>query len=265
MEIFIFVICIAIIVIYVFISFRAKEDIDRIKQNRDKKQNELNNKYDEIFCNVRLPKYYDEIYFLEELIISGKNIIKKSKYYFWIDEKYINFFPKRKKIWYEEEFNKIVKYKKIDLDKVKYFSLDGEVYHENKITGGGGGGSSVGKAITGAIVAGEVGAIVASRNKVQPIKSELIKHDERKIIIKYIDESGSDEILMIEYSYYDKLIELIPEKQKSFIEAKKNLDLLNDNETILRQIQKLAELRDEGVLNEEEFTAKKKFLLEKIT
>ncbi|AST57754.1 hypothetical protein Thert_01760 [Thermoanaerobacterium thermosaccharolyticum] len=70
---------------------------------------------------------------------------------------------------------------------IKYFTTQGSISKEIKITGCGGdlGGSSIGGAIIGGIIAGGVGAIIGSRKegRIEPIKTEIITHDDKETIL----------------------------------------------------------------------------------
>ena len=85
----------------------------------------------------------------------------------------------------EENYSdKVFRYN-ISLDKIEYYGVEGKVFRENKISGGGGGGSSVVGAIVGGAIAGETGAIIGSRRKVNEIKSELLTHDNRAMVLNF--------------------------------------------------------------------------------
>lgn len=80
-----------------------------------------------------------------------------------------------------------IKLSELPLNQIECFSQHGEIFRENKITGGGGRGSSIGGAVAGEIIAGEAGAVIGSRQKVNEIKSELITHDTRETFLNYLD------------------------------------------------------------------------------
>lgn len=73
---------------------------------------------------------------------------------------------------------------------IKYFTTQGSISKETKIIGCGGdlGGSSIGGAIIGGIIAGGVGAIIGSRKegRIEPIKTEIITHEDRGTILYYM-------------------------------------------------------------------------------
>lgn len=57
----------------------------------------------------------------------------------------------------------------------------------------------------------------------------------------------------------------MPEKEISYIENNKIVESnKNKNDNIYKDIEKLAELRDKGILTEEEFNNKKQLLLNRI-
>jgi hypothetical protein len=111
----------------------------------------------------------------------------------------------------------------IPINKIYYFKLEGNVHYETKISGGDGGGTDIGGALLGGAIAGSTGAIIGSRKKTNPIKSEYIEHDERYVVLKYYDETNK--LNIINFAYYshgdntiiDDLEELIPDKEYNFV------------------------------------------------
>ena len=100
----------------------------------------------------------------------------------------------------------------IQIDKIHYYSSEGEVSYVTEVTGGG---SSLRGAILGGILAGEVGAIIGSR---ETVKSSTREIDNRKVIFVY-EFKGKliKEKLDNEYSIvFDTLI---PEKDIKYVMA----------------------------------------------
>ncbi len=210
-------------------------------------------------------------------VISIKNKTKNlqsGKWYVWVNDNVLNLFPR---IELDSEYpehlvNKIrdASVKTIPLDRIEYYATRGEIVHENKITGGGGGGSSIGGAVVGGIIAGGAGAVIGSRKKTDPIKSELITHDTRECYINYFDKDGTKKSIFLEYADYQTLKDLIPEKDYCIVSAIMTSSIVQSvqsqdkTKTISDQIRELAKLKDEGILSEEEFLEKKKVLLDKI-
>ena len=130
-------------------------------------------------------------------------------------------------------------------------------------SGGGGGGISIGGAIIGGMIAGDVGAIVGSRQGTAEIKSELVTHDSRCTILKTKTTS-----LRMSFEAYDVLSELIPEKEYNVVQELKKLSIVTKSSSTTisatEQIRELAKLKDDAILTEEEFIEKKRELLTKM-
>ncbi|SDG72155.1 hypothetical protein SAMN04244560_02819 [Thermoanaerobacter thermohydrosulfuricus] len=190
----------------------------------------------------------------------GSAPIATGKLFIWINNNYLCFFPAIEQN-NEEEYTQF----RIPYKDIKYFTTQGSISKETKITGGGGnlGGSSIGGAIIGGIIAGGIGAIIGSRKegRIEPIKTEIITHDNRETILYYY--VGSEKKSMIfDYSDYITFIEIIPEKEYNNII---NLQISNSPESpIVAQLKTLVKLKDEGLITENEFIEKRDILLNKI-
>lgn len=147
---------------------------------------------------------------------------------------------------------------KISISNIQCFSRLGDLNSYTKITGGGGGGSSIGKAIVGGVIAGEAGAIIASRNKTEEIKSEHVIEDNRNTVLE-IKDNNAMYYLKFESNDYNTFLKLIPNKEISFVKNRSNVE-----DSVYEKIKKLSNLKDEGILTEQEFTNKKSQLLESI-
>jgi len=156
----------------------------------------------------------------------------------------------------------------IPLEVVEFFTSSGELYRENKITGGGGGGTDIGGAIIGGIIAGEAGAIIGSRMESNEIESKLITHDTRETILNYF-VNGNRKTMTYKHENYQIFDDLIPNKSFNIVSEIKKHELVQqninvDNKVITEQIKELAKLKDDGILTEDEFTEKKIELLAKL-
>lgn len=143
---------------------------------------------------------------------------------------------------------------------VIYFSREGEVYTETKITGGGGGGSNLGDAIIGGIVAGAPGAIIASRGKNNPVKSETITHDTRRTILvcknKKLSFSPDD---------YSAFMQLIPDKELSVVQQRKATEAVPPTEkSPSDRLKELKDLLNNELISQDEYDNKRAEILEKI-
>jgi hypothetical protein len=187
----------------------------------------------------------------------------------WVDENQLCFFPDPpREDNFENYSNDIVFLFKIPFEKIEYFSQSGEVFHETKITGGGGGGSSVAGAVAGAVIAGGVGAVIGSRNKNGTIQSELVTHDTRETSLNYFDNDNQRRSIYFTYSGYQLLNDLIPEKEFNIVSSIKNALLIKKNSNpsfnIPDQIRELSKLKEEGLITEEEYSKKRSALIEKL-
>lgn len=153
------------------------------------------------------------------------------------------------------------------IDKIDYFERTGEVFHESKISGGGGGGVSIVGAIVGGIIAGGTGAIIGSRQRVNPIKSEIITHDARVTNLKFFDQYKNRHTLALGANAFEVLQDLIPEKEYGLVmanrsSAPKSEDFTDKKESnVIDLLREFAKLKDEGIITPEEFEAKKKQML----
>lgn len=166
------------------------------------------------------------------------------------------------------------KFISILLSSIQYYRVIGDIRYQTDITGGGGGGTSIGGAIVGGMIAGETGAIIGSRKKVEAIRSETTQIDDRYIELVFLDNSGFKQIMKFDYQAFDVFEELIPDKEYTIVQEKKRRQILGDDieqnrdvekeSDITDQIEKLFQLVEKGILTEDEFIAKKKELLSRI-
>lgn len=187
--------------------------------------------------------------------------------YIWTQDDMLCFFPAQiPHTDSPENIGRIILHQ-IPLDRIEYFSTRGDLVYENKIIGGGGGGSSLGGAVLGGVVAGEAGAVIGSRKKREPIESTMITHDNRETFLNYFDDDDKRRTMFFEFKDFNTFNDLIPEKEYGIVNTIKTNELLNkanSTEDIILMIRELAKLKDEGFLTEEEFTDKKKQLLDQI-
>lgn len=154
---------------------------------------------------------------------------------------------------------------KIPLKDIEYYSTEGSITKETKISGGGGevGGSSISGAIVGGALAGGVGAVIGSRKKgkIEPIKSEIVTHDDRVTFVNYYVD-GTKHSLFFDYSDYTTFVKMIPDKDYSnFVNTYLSR---GTKSSIADELRELADLKEKGILTEEEFSEKKKILLDRI-
>ena len=157
---------------------------------------------------------------------------------------------------------------KLPLDIVEYYRAEGEITYENKISGGGGGGSNYGRALVGGMLFGAAGAIVASRNEVDEIRSERIAHDNRVTVMSLFVENRRHRIVF-EKDAIDAFHRIMPEKDYDTLPLHGQNSAPagsspKDAPSIPEQIQQLAQLKDMGALTEAEFAEAKQALLSKL-
>ena len=191
---------------------------------------------------------------------NGYAIIAKAKSYIWIEEEKLCFFPS---VAQSEAY--VYKVYSIPLKDIEYYATQGSISKETKISGGGGeiGGSSIGGAMVGGVIAGGAGAIIGSRKKgkIEPIKSEIIKHDNRETFLNYFID-GVKHSMFFNYEDYAIFLKVIPEKEyNKFLNTRV---VKGSKQSFKEQLIDLADLKEKGILTEEEFNKKKKILLDKI-
>lgn len=163
---------------------------------------------------------------------------------------------------------------RLPLEIIEYYREEGDVTYENKITGGGGGGSNYGKAVVGGLLFGAAGAIVASRNEVRDVQSQMVKHDNRVTVMSIFADNQRRRIAFAPGAI-DVFHLIIPEKDYDTLalRAQENAaqpaavsagGSVQASAAIVEQIQQLAQLKDMGALTETEFTEAKTALLAKL-
>ncbi|MGO5064102.1 MULTISPECIES: hypothetical protein [unclassified Clostridium] len=164
--------------------------------------------------------------------------------YIWKDESNIYIVPDE---FTHDGFDKI----QIPINRIIYFTRIGDCYTSTH-----GGGSRLGGAVAGAVIAGETGAMIGSRKKVE---TKLV--DKRITILKVLDKN--EKIIKFKSEDYDAFLKLIPEKEKD-LQCRDGINMENNIDINIQAIHKLDELRKEGILSEKKFSLKKKQILEKI-
>jgi hypothetical protein len=234
----------------------SNNKIKETQKQRQIKEDEKNNK---IFEEKKIEYNISNDY----KIVNYKNgfaKISKDKQYIWIKDQSLFLFP----AVVQSREEKYILYK-VPLKDIEYYSTQGNVSKQTKISGGGGeiGGSSVGGAIVGGVIAGGAGAVIGSRKKgkIESIKSEIITHDDRETFFNYY-VNGERHSMFFDFKDYITLIKMIPEKDyNNFI----NMQLSKGSMvSVTEQLKDLADLKGKGIITEEEFSEKKKVLLNKI-
>jgi hypothetical protein len=253
LGVFIFII---IGLVLVFINIKA-EKYDNIKKEE---KEEYNRRYME---DNNIPE--NAILLCCTNIVVNQIILEENWSVFaWKDNNILNFYG-------TNDCNGVRKIS-IPIEYIQFYTRNGDCKVENIVEGGG---VSVGKAIIGGIVGAiigvvlmgtvgmfigfGIGALLTGRNKVTTTNKEI---DNRKTYLNYL-ENNENKRMVFTSRDFDELLKLIPEKEMSYIENNKIIESESQNDTY-KDIEKLAELRDKGILTEDEFNNKKKLLLDKI-
>ncbi|MEI6286943.1 MAG: tetratricopeptide repeat protein [Bacillota bacterium] len=187
---------------------KQASDLNRIRSSeREKAGSMAYEKYMTFFCSLNMPRKVESVYELPD-IPDGINIASSNDtiaYNVWIADKKlvlcrfigygINFDTKQandpKYIDTMIDSGNLVT--RIELCDVVHYKLEGSLEKEYKISGGGGGEISVAGALTGKMMFGNTGAIIGSRTPIEPVKSKLIKHDTRVVVLTYVEEDVEKE------------------------------------------------------------------------
>lgn len=245
--------------------FLAKKHDKKIMEEKEQIKREIEENKKRYFKENNIP---DNAYLIRctNRIVEGMPIEGKWNVFLWKENNIINLCGQNE----SDGIRKI----EIKIESIKYYDRNGD-YRVDAVTEGGG--VNVGNAIVGGIVGAIIGAILmgvmgmivafgigallAGRNKTITKNKEI---DNRKTYL-YYSEDNEDKKIIFTSKDYEILLKLIPEKEMGYIENNKILkanDIKNDNVYI--DIEKLSELKDKGILTEEEFGIKKQLLLDKI-
>lgn len=191
----------------------------------------------------------------------------KTDNYVWIEKDSLCFFPANPPPNDSPDYVKQIIQHKIPLNKIVYYTTKGEIVHETKLSGGGGGGSSLGGAVAGGIIAGGAGAIIGSRKEIDPIQSQIVTHDKRETVLLYLDHINIEREMLFGPEAYGILDKLIPEKSHRIVDAIRTNKIMQeqlDPKNIASRIREIAKLNESGILTDEEYSEKKKALLDKM-
>lgn len=260
----------AVLAISIFSAYNQQNTANEKAATQANALREAKEQYDEIRKQVSIPETAKEITYFKSSAKSPIELANKNqRVYIWKADSNICFFPCS-----PETIDSIslatLKINLVPVSQIEYFSKRGEVFRENKISGGGGGGSSIGGAVAGGLIASEAGAVIGSRKKVNEIKSELITHDTRETFLNYFD-GNERHSLFFDDNAFQRFNDLIPEKEFSIVNAIKSSEIIknqasaNSQKSVTDQLRELAKLRDDGIITENEFSEKKKQLLDKIS
>lgn len=244
------------IAIAIFLFFKVSEE-NRIEKRKETYRTMMEKYKTEngISEEARVVKYCSGIRAMDNAIIEQdiSLIANEQDYFIWRNRESLNLLSCPLDYSTLENYFFNFEWKSsLDISKINYYTIQGDKYATTNIKGGG---SSLGKAVIGGAIAGGAGAIIASREEITSTTDFI---DERKTMIYYQDGEEVSNIILSGEAY-DYLLNVIPEKEYSFVISQQKEQ--ESKHSSLSNLEQLADLRDKGILTEEEFTIKKKQIL----
>lgn len=191
---------------------------------------------------------------------NGVVTLQSKKYYAFAHDDELRLFICQPENW-ELPGKKIPQWQRraIKLSRIKYFKHAGDAYTETKISGGGTKQANISDVAIASVVAGATGAIIASRPKTQSIKSETIRHDNRKTILVY--DNGN---LEFDYKDYDIFMKLMPDKEFYAVQQTRILEKAKKQDDSIELLRKLKIMLVENLITQEEYDSKKEEILRRM-
>lgn len=286
-------IALVVILILISASFNEKEQnekaiAERREYNRqfhrifDELIHQMKVKYEQAKGDIAIP-YETETVGMETTVFGMQcSAERPAGFKMWFDERTIYIFPTEKHFsdaYIQERAYEFangegrlignitpddVRLTCINYEEIEYFVSEGDIESELHISGGGGGGSSITGAVIGGLIGGGAGAIIGSRKEIQPILSRTTKVDYRFVAIVH-RENGRVRYEKLSQNAYEILQQHIPEKEYAYVQTMALRDAQSfpkDVISVADEIRKYAQLKEDGIISEEEFVAKKKNLLD---
>ena len=200
-----------------------------------------------------------ETEFVQCICENGAGVISDSAWCnIWKDEETYNFL--------ERDPEKLIKIPESDLVSYK---IVGEKHYVSEVSGGGGGGISLGGAVVGGVVGGATGAVIGSRKKNQPITTSVRAVSNQKTIINVISDGKEVYMTFDGNDLYDALVKISPSKELGFSTkalgfATNNTTVNQEPKTTVEQMKELKELLENDLITQEEYEKKKNEILKQI-
>lgn len=210
---------------------------------------------------------------IKEYGINTEKIIYRGyRHYYWVKDGKLFLFPHEddfirwhvclgRSVDYCEENAKLIN---INIPEIEYFKIEGDISY---ITNFESSGINVKGAAIGAMVAGDAGMIIGSRPQ---IKSNVETKDSRYIELKYKSQ-GELKTIIFDYSALDVFRDIFPEKEYDYanfksenLEENGNLTNVEIPQSLEERFEKLRDLKNSGLITEEEFSDKKRELLKQL-
>lgn len=228
------------------------------KEATEKESKRLEDEENEKFYKEKMLEYNIDENYKAVKYKRGFAELKSIKHYIWIEDKNLCFFPAVPQS-IKEEYSIY----KIPIEDIEYYATQGSKTRETMISGGGGEFYS-GTSVIGALIGDEECSHRNNmiRGKINEIKSEIVCFDDRETFLNYFVD-GEKHSLFFDFGDYSALLKLIPQKEYSVV-VNSNIAKAINPTSVTKQLKELAELKESGIITEEEFLDKKKVLLDKI-
>ena len=191
-----------ICVIYRYIA--AKKEMETGKEKFNENLYDFQNEYYNYANQLNVVKSDVQVTLFDGLA--------KMPQYIWVADNMVNLFPISE--YYERHISAVsrpeitdLQLRSIPIEDILYFEEVGELRKYTKVSGGG---TSLKGALAGYILAGDVGAIIGSR---ESIKTEVVSEDERIVELIYRNCDGEIENLEFTHEAYAVFKKVIPEKE----------------------------------------------------
>ncbi len=159
-----------------------------------------------------------------------------------------------------ENKNKNIVIFDIPIEDIEYFSIVGEKYREQIISGGGSTNIDLGGAVLGGLIAGDAGMILGGQRKVKEIETKTVVHDTRCLCVSYFSNKKRYK-LFFDNDLEQYLIDNIGELEKDIVDTKKKNKMVNNNSKKAK-LEELKELYDDNIISEDEYLESRKKILE---
>ena len=154
-------------------------------------------------------------------------------------------------------------YLAIPIDRIQYYAKEGDVQYTSQISGGGGGGTSLSGAIVGGLVAGSVGAVIGSRQQVNPIKTTTQMHDSRRTVLKYFGDEGLAVMIFDGFDAYNFFQKSMPEKDLLSVQLQTTHEKPQGGD-VREKLKTIKAFLEDGLIDEIEYNEKRQELLKQI-
>ena len=175
--------------------------------------------------------------------------------YLWVTEKMLHMFPTAE--YYLSKISSIsrpdiseLKITTISLDSILYYEETGQLYRHAIVSGG----ESRFDALTEATVS-------------EPIKTNIVSEDYRVVELTYKNQDGEIVSLQFEHDAYEIFKRIMPMKDMRKIKSLKTVEAKTPKKrssSAKKQLKQLNELKEEGLITEEEYTKRREKILDSI-